>query len=87
MVPSFFYPLSLSPFYLFSQNTMSPFQGSTKTKPMSPDEWLKKLENNEEHEDENSPRRVGSQRRRPKTRNGSFFPIFCGIRYKLQVAR
>lgn len=44
-------------------------KGSTKTKPMSPDEWLKKLENNEE-DDETSPRRAGSQRRRTKKGNG-----------------
>ncbi|CAI4222177.1 unnamed protein product [Auanema sp. JU1783] len=37
-----------------------------KTKPMSPDEWLKKLEKAEDDDDETSPRRMGSQRRRPK---------------------
>ncbi|KAK6054945.1 hypothetical protein COOONC_07549, partial [Cooperia oncophora] len=39
---------------------------SNKPKPMSPDEWLRKLETGGDEDDEGTPRRGGSQRRRPK---------------------
>ncbi|VDL73493.1 unnamed protein product [Nippostrongylus brasiliensis] len=40
---------------------------SNKPKPMSPDEWLRKLETGGgDDDDEGTPRRAGSQRRRPK---------------------
>ncbi|CAJ0578126.1 unnamed protein product, partial [Mesorhabditis spiculigera] len=43
-------------------------KGMNKPKPMSPDEWLRKLEAGQDEEDEREgePRRVGSQRKRPK---------------------
>uniref|UniRef100_A0A8L8KRY0 ANK_REP_REGION domain-containing protein n=1 Tax=Heligmosomoides polygyrus TaxID=6339 RepID=A0A8L8KRY0_HELPZ len=47
-------------------NAVPPSQ-SNKPKPMSPDEWLRKLETGGGDEDEEgTPRRAGSQRRRPK---------------------
>ncbi|KAK5966928.1 hypothetical protein GCK32_008118 [Trichostrongylus colubriformis] len=39
---------------------------SNKPKPMSPDEWLRKLETGGDEDDEGMPRQGGSQRRRPK---------------------
>ncbi|VDO34770.1 unnamed protein product [Haemonchus placei] len=39
---------------------------SNKPKPMSPDEWLRKLETGGDDDDEGTPRRGGSQRRRAK---------------------
>ena len=46
-------------------------KGSNKPKPMSPDEWLKKLEagGGGDDDDEGTPKRAGSQRRRHK-KNG-----------------
>ncbi|CAD6186359.1 unnamed protein product [Caenorhabditis auriculariae] len=37
-----------------------------KAKPMSPDEWLRKLETNGDDDLDSTPKRAGSQRRRPK---------------------
>ncbi|CAJ0915453.1 unnamed protein product, partial [Mesorhabditis belari] len=44
-------------------------KGANKPKPMSPDEWLRKLEAGGQDEDddrEEEPLRIGSQRKRPK---------------------
>ncbi|KAK6728520.1 hypothetical protein RB195_005888 [Necator americanus] len=43
---------------------------SNKPKPMSPDEWLRKLETGGDDDDDGAPRRGGSQRRRPKKGKG-----------------
>ncbi|PAV59821.1 hypothetical protein WR25_08032 [Diploscapter pachys] len=50
-------------------------KGSNKPKPMSPDEWLKKLEagGGGDDDDEGTPKRAGSQRRRHK-KNGKGGP-------------
>uniref|UniRef100_A0A0K0DLY1 Nematode cuticle collagen N-terminal domain-containing protein n=1 Tax=Angiostrongylus cantonensis TaxID=6313 RepID=A0A0K0DLY1_ANGCA len=47
---------------------------SNKPKPMSPDEWLRKLETGGDDDDESTPRRGGSQRRRPKKGSKSKHP-------------